>query len=552
MNDQNNLVGDDLDNAVPFDQQQVQTSVEQTVAPQQPAAPAQAPVEQTVAPQQPAAPAQAPVEQTVAPQQPAAPAQAPVEQTVAPQQPAAPAQTPVEQTVAPQQPVQDQLEEGVQQQSHPVPNTMEQTFEQTMQMHPVQNKAEQNNQNNQNIQPGAVVQPDTVIDPLQGLVNQEGSQPSQPQPQPVQQPMHNTQQLAVIDPIQGIVNQSEPQQDPMQQIQNNQVQPMQNDINQGMMQQGQMQPMQNGINQGMMQQGQVPPMQNGINQGMMQQGQVPPMQNDINQGMMQQGQVPPMQNGINQGMMQQGQMQPMQNGMNQLMPQPTERIPGEDDDIINIKESKGGKIFSIITVIVFIMILAKIFFFSPKWIENAVMKSYACINKNDSTWVCTLELDSGTSYSIDTQNRLAAIVLENYSDSVRVDLYCEKAIIGNNKVLEYKLFLKEDGKEITNDVKSENELRELLGLQTEGNHTEELTLLEIGDVRIGLEDNQSYNYIDYTFKNENNIEMKMEYKSQTKLSENPLNLEIGNKYSVTYNVGKDNFDDYVYSLIRAE
>ena len=450
MNDQNNLVGDDLDNAVPFDQQQVQTSVEQTVAPQQPAAPAQAPVEQTVAPQQ----------------------------------PAAPAQTPVEQTVAPQQPVQDQLEEGVQQQSHPVPNTMEQTFEQTMQMHPVQNKAEQNNQNNQNIQPGAVVQPDTVIDPLQGLVNQEGSQPSQPQPQPVQQPMHNTQQLAVIDPIQGIVNQSEPQQDPMQQIQNNQVQPMQNDIN--------------------------------------------------------------------QGMMQQGQMQPMQNGMNQLMPQPTERIPGEDDDIINIKESKGGKIFSIITVIVFIMILAKIFFFSPKWIENAVMKSYACINKNDSTWVCTLELDSGTSYSIDTQNRLAAIVLENYSDSVRVDLYCEKAIIGNNKVLEYKLFLKEDGKEITNDVKSENELRELLGLQTEGNHTEELTLLEIGDVRIGLEDNQSYNYIDYTFKNENNIEMKMEYKSQTKLSENPLNLEIGNKYSVTYNVGKDNFDDYVYSLIRAE
>ena len=469
-------------------------------------------------------------------QVPVQPVQNNINQTVQPQPvEAQPVQNEVNQTVQPQpveaQPVQNNINQAVQ--SQPVEaQSVQNEVNQTVQPQPVEAQPVQNNMN-QNNQSEAVVQPEveTVIDPLQGLVNSNG-----PQQNTIQQELNtvnqNTQQLAVIDPLQGIVNQDQ-QPDPMQQIQNNaNQQPVQQQtVQNGMMNQPMQQPMQQSMQNGMINQPMQQPMQNGM----------------MNQPMQQ-----PMQNGMmNQGISQQGQMPlPMQNGMmNQpsLQPKPEEQIPGEDDDVINFKDSKGAKIFSIITVAVVLLIIAKIFLFSPKWIEDVKMKSYVCLN-ND----CSIELDSGTSYKVDIQSSLAKVVLDKYSDYIKVDLYCEKALFGDNKVLDYKLFLKEDGKEITSEVSSEKEIRQLLGLLTEGNHTEELTLLEIGEKMFGATDDQTYYVVNYTFKNDKDEKFEMEYRSKASFISNPLELEVGNKYNVTFNVSIDSFGDYSYLLIRAD
>lgn len=151
-------------------------------------------------------------------------------------------------------------------------------------------------------------------------------------------------------------------------------------------------------------------------------------------------------------------------------------------------------------------------------IENVKVNGYGCLGS-----LCTLSIGN-ESYSYNSNSFKILNIFNDYDEYVSLNLYYTqkddtKTIVG------YKLFLKSNNEDITNEIKSENDLRDKLGLYTAGIHTETLTFEEIsfGD--------------EYGFVDKNGTKLNMNYEN----APSNLNLVEGKEYNVTFEVAKKYF-----------
>ena len=176
-------------------------------------------------------------------------------------------------------------------------------------------------------------------------------------------------------------------------------------------------------------------------------------------------------------------------------------------------------------------------------VENVDITGYSCIDEK-----CTISVNENNEdidYNLKTNNDDLLLVLKDYKDYINVNIYYSQS--GENKfIVDYKIYSKLNSEEIDNAI-TENELREKLGLYTEGTHTESLTLVRIGNIGAGYNQGETYSYITYTFKNKLNIEYEMEEKNPSNINR----LIEGNTYKIIFEVKKGTFD-YEYNIIKIE
>lgn len=166
-------------------------------------------------------------------------------------------------------------------------------------------------------------------------------------------------------------------------------------------------------------------------------------------------------------------------------------------------------------------------------VENVSVAGYSCINSE-----CTISIEDSTGASTDYVLGVKSDLfndLGDYKDYIKLNIYYNQK--GSDKIIVgYKIFLKSNNEDITG-VKTENELRDKIGLYSIGTHTDTFTLTEIGSVGFGYKDDKSYTYTEYTFVDSKNIEYVMQY-----INDNgTLNLTKGNKYNVTFEVSEGTF-----------
>lgn len=135
--------------------------------------------------------------------------------------------------------------------------------------------------------------------------------------------------------------------------------------------------------------------------------------------------------------------------------------------------------------------------------------------------------------------------LGGYNSYIKVDIYYTQK--GQEKtIVDYKIVSKSNNEDISN-VKTENELREKIGLYSIGTHTDSLILSKIGMDGAGINDDTTYTYRTYIFKDNTNNEYEMKYINP----DGKLNLVEGEKYSVTFEISKDTFgDEYIIKSIN--
>lgn len=176
-------------------------------------------------------------------------------------------------------------------------------------------------------------------------------------------------------------------------------------------------------------------------------------------------------------------------------------------------------------------------------VENVDITGYSCI---DGKCIISInENNEDIDYNLKTNNDDLLRVLNDYKDYINVNIYYSQS--GENKfIVDFKIYSKLNDEEIDNTI-TENELRDKLGLYSEGTHTESLTLVRIGNLGVGYSQGETYSYITYTFKNKLNTEYEMNQKNPS----NPNNLIVGNDYKVTFEVKKGTFD-YEFNIIKIE
>lgn len=176
-------------------------------------------------------------------------------------------------------------------------------------------------------------------------------------------------------------------------------------------------------------------------------------------------------------------------------------------------------------------------------VEDVDINGYSCIYSQ-----CFIPIRKGnaeTNYRFDADNVELFKMLDDYSDYIRVDIYCIQE--GSEKsIVDYKIYLNSNNKEITN-VRTEDELRTKIGLYATGTHTVLLTLYEIGTTGMGVNSDTGYTYKNFIFIDKNNYKHEMEYINPS----DTLNLIEGNKYNVTFEVKKNTFGyDYYIKAIN--
>ena len=164
--------------------------------------------------------------------------------------------------------------------------------------------------------------------------------------------------------------------------------------------------------------------------------------------------------------------------------------------------------------------------------ENVSVSGYTCL---DSKCIVSIDNSVGatTEYTLNINSDLFT-KLGDYEDYIKLDIYYSQGKDKKN-IVDYKIFLKSTNEDIT-DIKTEDELREKIGMYSIGTYTDSFTLVSIGG-------EESYTYTTYTFVNDKNIQYEMEY-----INDNgTLDLTEGNEYNITFEVTEDTFG-YEYTL----
>lgn len=168
-------------------------------------------------------------------------------------------------------------------------------------------------------------------------------------------------------------------------------------------------------------------------------------------------------------------------------------------------------------------------------IEDVGISGHACIMSKCS--VTIIDADNNSSeYVLNVNNSDLFTALGDYTDYIKLNIYYTEK--GDEKtIVNYKMYLKSNNEEI-NNIKTENELRDKLGLYSVGTHTGAFTLTKKGMPGIGYDNGTKYTYIDCTFVDDKGIEFEMEYTNP----DNTVNLVEGTKYNITFEVTEGTFE----------
>lgn len=133
-------------------------------------------------------------------------------------------------------------------------------------------------------------------------------------------------------------------------------------------------------------------------------------------------------------------------------------------------------------------------------------------------------------------------------DELSINLYCTE----DNEIVDFEIINKET-KEPLENIETVNDIREALGYFAEGEHEEELTLVELSDTPgAGFKDNISYTYYDCTFESQDGKQLEGSYKIYENDEDKSNLLTVGNKYKVKFNVEIDSFDNYENTITDFE
>ena len=168
-------------------------------------------------------------------------------------------------------------------------------------------------------------------------------------------------------------------------------------------------------------------------------------------------------------------------------------------------------------------------------VENVYVNGYSCFGSKCSVTIENSDSNS-ENYLLGIDNSDLFGKLGDYKDYIKLNIYYSQK--GNDKtIVDYKIFLKSSDDDITS-VKTENELRDKIGLYSIGIHTDSLTLKKIGTTGFGYANDNSYTYTEYTFVDSKNNEYEMKYIN----NDDTLDLTEGQKYHVTFEVSEGTFD----------
>lgn len=162
-------------------------------------------------------------------------------------------------------------------------------------------------------------------------------------------------------------------------------------------------------------------------------------------------------------------------------------------------------------------------------VEDVIIDGYSCFNSKCNVSI-TDSTENTTDYVLGINNSELIDVLSDYADYIKLNIYYtnkenKKTIVG------YEIYLKSNNKDISS-VKTENELRDEIGLYSAGTYTALFTLSKVGVPGVGFNDNTSYTYISYTLVDSKNMEYEMKYIDD----DGALELIEGNEYTVTFEV----------------
>ena len=201
------------------------------------------------------------------------------------------------------------------------------------------------------------------------------------------------------------------------------------------------------------------------------------------------------------------------------------------------KKNKLGVFIGIILIIALIafIIAFSIIFPNTGVIRSANIIDVSCVNDS-----CILSVEIETddepkkeTYIIDKSLPILNNIYD-YRSLVVLDLEYKKTIFAGT-ITDYKMYVRSTSEDITS-VKTEEELREKLGLLNEGNYTKTLKLTKIGSKGTGYnEELKNYNYIVLTFKNNTN-EYEMMYIPELV---GDIELVEGKEYIVTFTIKKE-------------
>lgn len=176
-------------------------------------------------------------------------------------------------------------------------------------------------------------------------------------------------------------------------------------------------------------------------------------------------------------------------------------------------------------------------------LEDVKIGGYQCIDSKCS--VSIGEDENEVYYDFGAKNIELFKKLNDYEDYLKVNIYYTKSD-DKQTIVDYKIFIKATNEDISS-VTNESKLREKLGLYALGNHTDMLTLKEIGMPGVGSVGEETYTFNSYTFTDSNGNEYDMKYKNP------PTSLKVtaGTKYKVTFEVVEGTFD-YEYNITNIE
>ena len=170
-------------------------------------------------------------------------------------------------------------------------------------------------------------------------------------------------------------------------------------------------------------------------------------------------------------------------------------------------------------------------------INNVTIQGHGCVNSNCNVTIVDSNNNS-KNYNVNLSNQDLFLKLGRYSDNLTINI----SVDSNDTIVGYELIMKSTNENIS-DVSTEEELRDKLGLYSLGEHTETLTLKEIGSTGFGTDGESTYSYTTYTFTNDKGVDYEMKYM----IDEYELLLEEGTQYEVTFEVTEGTFD-YSYTI----
>ncbi len=170
-------------------------------------------------------------------------------------------------------------------------------------------------------------------------------------------------------------------------------------------------------------------------------------------------------------------------------------------------------------------------------IDNVTIQGHGCINSKCNVTIVDSNNNS-KNYNVNLSNQDLFLKLGRYDDNLTINI----SVDANDTIVGYKLIMKSTNEDISN-VSTEEELRAKLGLYSLGEHTEKLTLKEIGSTGFGTDEASTYSYATYTFTNDKGVDYEMKYI----IDEYELLLEEGTQYEVTFEVTEGTFD-YSYTI----